>query len=310
MAELQLYVEKDYLNIFNHLIENNEFDSCILNLFSLKICNKNFNYDLLIDDLVNRLVTFCTSSQKFNEYVGSNKIGALGRDSRKLFRKYIDVKRSKENDTNLTKTSDGEIGELMLYSFAESHLNAPKILTKMRFKTSTNDPVKRADGIHLVKLSNDYYEIAYGESKLYENLSSGLTDAFSSISDFISRDNNNISDEKSFLIENIASEFNEEEYNKIKEILIPSEKEIILDNSFIIFVGFEINISEEIKKLKGHAFQNELHNFIKSEVVKKIKHIKKKIKDFQLGDYNFYIYLVPFTNLNETKVEILEQILS
>lgn len=310
MEELQLYVSKEYLNVFNHLIVDHETDSFKLNLFSLRLSNKNFNYDLLIDELVNKLVTFCTCSKKYKEYIELNKVGTLSRTSRGLFRKYIDVKRNNIDGKTLSKTTDGEVGELMLYSFAESHLDAPKILTKMRFKTSTNDPVKRADGIHLLKLSDDYYEIVYGESKLYENLSRGLTDAFSSISDFVNRDNNNINHEQAFLIENMDSEFNEEEYNKIKEILIPNEKPIVIDNSFIIFVGFEINIPDEMKLLKGLNFQKSLHNFIKCEVEKRIEHIKKKINEFELQNYNFYIYLVPFTNLNETKLEILQQILS
>ena len=311
MVELPIYVGKEYLNIFDHLIKDEVVDSFNLNLFSLKISNCEFEYNLLIDELVDRLVTFCTDSKMFLEYKENNKIGRLGRESRKLFRKYIDVKRSNENSTSLEKTTDGELGELMLYSFAESHLNAPKILTKMRFKTSSNDPVKRADGIHLIKKDENYFEVAYGESKLYQNLATGLTDAFSSINDFIKRDNNNINDEKTFLINNISYEFNDEQYNILKNILIPNEnEEMYLEDSFIVFVGFEIDIPDEINKLKGPKFRDALHQHIKNKVESKISHIQKKVKDFSLHKYNFYIYLVPFTNLNETKVKILNDILS
>lgn len=310
MEEIQLLVSKEYLNIFDHLISDNEFDSCTLNLFSLRISNKEFNYDLLINELVNKLITFCTCSKKYKEQKKADMLGTLSKSSRKLFRKYIDVKRSVNTDTELEETTDGELGELMLYSFVESHLNAPKLLTKMRFKTSSNDPVKRADGIHLLKVTENYYEIVYGESKLYENLTRGLTDAFSSINNFIKRDNNNINDEHTFLIENIESEFSEEEYNIAKRILIPSEIPINIDNSFAIFVGFEINITDEIKVLNSLKYQESLHNHIRVEVEKRIKHIKKKILEFELENYNFYIYLVPFTNLNKDKAYILEEILN
>lgn len=310
MEEIQSFVPKNYLNIFNHLMSNSESASYNLDLFSLKISNKEFNYELLIDDLVDRLITFCTCSKKYKEYISSDKAGSLSKTSRKAFRQYINVRRSIATGNELPQTTDGEIGELMLYSFVESHLNAPKILTKMRFKTSSNDPVKRADGIHLLKLSDNYYELVYGESKLYENLSSGLTDAFSSINDFIKRDNNNINDEYTFLIENIESEFSEEEYNIAKDILIPNENPINIDNAFAIFVGFQINIPEDINELRSIKFQDKLHEHIKSEVTKRFNHIKNKIDEFNLNNYNFYIYLVPFTNLNETKVKILEEVLS
>ena len=310
MGKLPIYVEKDYLHNFNHLIEDNEFDTCKLNLFALKICNNQFDYNLLIEDLVDRVVTFCTQSEMFIKYKEKNNIGKLSRDSRRLFKEYIAVKRSIENNTSLKESKDGELEELMLYSFAESHLGAPKILTKMRCKTSSNDAVKRSDGIHLVKLDEDYYEIAYGESKLYESLTEGLTKAFTSISDFITRDNNNINEEKAFLVSNISNEFNETEYNLLKRILIPSEEEIYLENSFIIFVGFEINIPSEIDILRGPKFKDALYKHVKENVEKRIKHIQKKIKEFKLERYNFYIYLVPFTELNKTKAEILKEILS
>lgn len=306
MDNIEVLVTGNYLNIYDHLISNREFESCRLNLFSLKISNKEFNYDLLINDLVDRLVTFCTCSKKYKESIKLNKAGSLSKESRKLFREY----QKKRSNEGIKQTTDGELGELMLYSFVESHLNAPKLLTKMRFKTSSNDPVKRADGIHLLKLDEDYFEIVYGESKLFKDLTKGVSDAFSSINDFINRDNNNLNDEYAFLIDNIESEFSDEEFELVKDIIIPNEKGINIDNSFAIFVGFEIDIKFDKNRLKGNEFRITLHNHIKEEVIKRISHIKSKIRNYNLENYNFYIYFVPFTNLNENKVRILDEILS
>lgn len=306
MDNIEVLVTGSYLDIFDNLISDNKFSSCTLNLYSLKISNKKFNYDLLINDLVDRLITFCTCSKKYKENIKENKIGQLSKESRKLFREY----NKNTSESKLKETRDGELGELMLYSFAESHLNAPKLLTKMRFKTSTNDPVKRSDGIHLLKVDDDCFEIVYGESKLYKDLTSGVSAAFSSINEFINRDNNNITDEYAFLIDNIESEFSDKEFELVKDIIIPNENGIDIDNSFAIFVGFEININFDKDSLNGCEFRKRLQGNIKIEVTNKINYIQSKINEYELNDYNFYIYFVPFTNLNESKVMILEEILS
>ncbi|MGL6185837.1 MAG: HamA C-terminal domain-containing protein [Clostridium chrysemydis] len=306
MDNIEVLVTGSYLDIFDNLISDNKFSSCTLNLYSLKISNKKFNYDLLINDLVDRLITFCTCSKKYKEDIKENKIGQLSKESRKLFREY----NKNTNESKLKETRDGELGELMLYSFAESHLNAPKLLTKMRFKTSTKDPVKRSDGIHLLKVDDDCFEIVYGESKLYKDLTGGVSAAFSSINEFINRDNNNITDEYAFLIDNIESEFSDKEFELVKDIIIPNEKGIDIDNSFAIFVGFEININFDKDSLNGCEFRKRLQGNIKIEVTNKINYIQSKINEYELNDYNFYIYFVPFTNLNESKVMILEEILS
>ena len=308
MEELQILVEDDFLDIFDHLIDNQKLENGNLNLFSIKIKNNEFDYNILIDELVNRLVSFCTSYKQFEYQKYNNKIGALAKESRKLFREYTNVKRQGEEYTNNT-TTDGEVGELLLYSFLESHLNAPKLLTKMRFKTSTHDAVKRSDGIHLLKVDDEYFELIYGESKLYKDLNGGIKEAFKSIHEFKSRDNNNIHDEQTFLINNIETEFTESQYQRVKSILIPSEEDIDYDISFGIFVGFEIDIPLDFKEKSMRAFREELKILIKNEVIGKVNYINKKVIEYGLQNHNFYIYITPFTNLSKTKVSIIEGIL-
>lgn len=308
MKQPQLYVDNSFLNIFDKLIEKDIIETCNINLFSIKIRNNAFDYDALVDQLVDRLVTFCTCSKQYQELISTNKSGTLSKNSRKLFREYIKVKKAGREYTE-NDTTDGEVGELMLYSFLESHLNAPKILTKMRFKTSTNDPVKRADGIHLLKIEEGYFQLIYGESKLYKDLTSGITDAFKSVHEFKTRNNNNIHDECIFLINNIESELTTKEYEYVKAILIPNESEKEYDVSFGIFIGFEIEVPEEFANKNNREFRIELKKLLKEKVSEKIQHIKNKINEFDIRSNNCYIYLVPFTDLNKDKLKILEAIL-
>lgn len=308
MGEPKLYVDDSFLHIFDELLSLNNPSFCNINLFSIKIKNKDFDYNLLSEDLTNRLITFCTSSKAYNEMKEQDKIGALSKLSRKSFREYVKVKRLQDDYIN-TRTKDGEIGELILYAFLESHLNAPKILTKMRLKTSTNDAVKRSDGIHLLKVDDGYFELIYGESKLNESLNTGIQEAFKSIYEFKNREDNNIYDEFLFLVNNIESELLNDEYEYVKNILIPSKDNIEHDVSFGVFVGFDIKIPDSLQDKRQREFRNQLKAHIKDKIIKKVTSIRAKIDELNLDEHNFYIYFVPFVNLNKVKVEILDSIL-
>ncbi|MGL4873043.1 MAG: HamA C-terminal domain-containing protein, partial [Clostridium sp.] len=261
MESLKVYVQNSFLDIFYRLIENKEFEGYKLNLFSLKIKDRKFDYTLLINELTDTIINFCTSSKEYEIACSERKYGRLSRESREKFREYSKMRKGGQEYKDTT-TKDGELGELILYSLLESHMVAPKILTKMRFKTSTNDPVKRADGIHLLKTDDGYYKLIYGESKLYEDYDRGLAEAFKSIDDFKNRDNNNIDTEYNFLISNLDSEFDEVRYQEIKKILIPSEEDIEYDTAFAIFIGFEIDIPDVIAKKNSFHFREEMKTHI------------------------------------------------
>ncbi|HGL5936835.1 TPA: hypothetical protein ACKFSY_004232, partial [Clostridioides difficile] len=74
-------------------------------------------------------------------------------------------------------------------------------------------------------------------------------------------------------------------------------------------VGFDIKIPSAIQEKRQREFRNEFKEYIKDRVIKKIISIREKIDELSLDEHNFYIYFVPFVNLNKVKVEILDSIL-
>ena len=97
----------------------------------------------------------------------------------------------------------GELGEMMLFSFLEADLNAPKILTKMELKTNPNMYFHGADGVHYLKLPNGDYQLIFGESKAHLNLKEGIKAALDSINAF---KNNSIKDDESGSLKGIDFE--------------------------------------------------------------------------------------------------------
>lgn len=273
-----------------------------LNLFTLKINANEFDYKNLERKLLEPMADFSLSRVMKMEY--KNKPVELSKKAREKFISYLKNK--------------GELGELLLYCFLESHLEAPKILSKLELKTSTSHYVNGADGVHYLKLDNGNYQLIFGESKTEKKLTDGLTNAFKSISEFktecntSNRSKSGINYEKSLISDHIEQEtFSNEEKEFIKSIIYPTRgNNFQVDDAFGIFIGYETNISDDDKKLPNQDFRVKIKRQIKDEVQNKLEHIQSKINKHNLQGHNFYIYILPFTELDKNRQDITEGITS
>lgn len=285
----------DFLNGFDHL-ENHNLSKNSINIFSLKINANEFNYSALQDCLIEPLINYSLSRKVRDEYQG--KPATLSRKARE---KFLDHIRNK-----------GELGELMLYCFLESHLKAPKIISKLELKTSTSHYVNGADGVHYLKLPNGNYQIIFGESKTETELTTALSHAFRSIFEFKNEVNSaglrksGLPYEKGLISDHLDKEtFSNEDKDFIKSIIYPKrENTFEVDDAFGIFIAYEITIDENDKKLSNSEFRINLQSKIKEEISNRLQHIEKKIEEYKLTGHNIYIYIVPFTELKKTRSEI------
>ncbi len=294
--------ESQFLDSFDHLwttdLDNYSKDK--LSLFILKINANEFNYDLLEENLIDPVIDYSLSRQVKEKY--KNRAGTLSKKAREKFVEYA--------------RNNGELGELLLFCFLETHLKAPKILTKLELKTSTSHYVNGADGVHFFKSDDGNYELIFGESKTYEDMTAALTAAFKSIYDFKNGVNNKgnsksgIQYEKALISDNLFKETFDEEEKKFLEGLIYPKKEntFYVDDAFAIFIGFQIDISDEDKALPVNIFREKIKKIVSEEVTKRTSHITKKIKEYSLQGHNFYIYVVPFTDIDKKRKEVMEEI--
>lgn len=161
-------IKEDFLDLFyNDLCDEPLDNNNRLNLFTLKVQNNAFSYEELIGELGNKLYYFALSRKQINQLKKDDKLNDLVKKAKAKLKDHIE--------------NDGELGEILLYCLLESHLHAPKILTKLELKTNSNDYVKGADGVHLLKLNESDYQLILGESKLNSNLTKGVYEAFGSI---------------------------------------------------------------------------------------------------------------------------------
>ncbi|MBC2579403.1 DUF1837 domain-containing protein [Clostridium sp. DJ247] len=271
-----------------------------LSLFVMKINANQFNYDLLTRNLLEPIADYSISRKVKEEY--SNRPMTLSKKARE---KFVDYARN-----------NGELGEVLLYCFLESHLHAPKILTKLELKTSTSHYVNGADGIHFIELSNGNYQLIFGEAKTIEDLTAAISDAFKSIYEFkngINEKGNSKSGiiyERGLISDNLTKEtFSDKEKKFIEQLIYPQkDNEFEVDDAFGIFVGFQIEVTNEDKKMPNDLFRDKIKKLIDQEVSKRLGHIIKKIDEYELQGHNFYIYVLPFTDMNKKRKEVMGEL--
>jgi hypothetical protein len=292
----------DFLNSFEHLGAHflDQHGKNKLDLFILKINANDFDYVSLKNNLIDPMIDFSLSRKVRKRYAG--KPGTLSTKAREKFVEYINNK--------------GELGELLLYCFLETHLKAPKILSKLELKTSTSHYVNGADGVHFLKLDDGNYQLIFGESKTIAGLTAALSDAFKSIFEFKNCINSKESKksglpyEKGLISDHLEKEtFSYEERQFIETVIYPSRNsDFEVDDAFGIFVGYEISVRQEDKRLSNKDFREKIKNQIKMEVEASYNHVLKKIEAYKLYGHNFYIYILPFTDLDKTRSLIQQDI--
>lgn len=273
-----------------------------LNLYAIKMNANEFNYSFLQNQLLDPVIDYAISREVKKQY--SNRPATLSKKARDKFKEY--------------SKNEGELGELLLFCFLEAHLKAPKILSKLELKTSTNMYVNGADGVHFLELEDGNYQLIFGESKMYKEIKTAFDKALKSIYEFKNEINekgkskSGINHEKSLISDNLSKEtFSDDEKKFLKSLIYPNESQkFYVDDAFGIFVGFEIEISEEEKCMSNMKFRELIKSKIIEEVSGCLGEIAEKIKQYCLQGHDFYVYVVPFTDLDSSRKEILKEVIS
>lgn len=294
-------VSEDYLENFIPVYETTCHKNQ-LKFFCPIIDANSFYYDGLIVSLRDAAGHYCLSRRTWEEYL--SRPMELSHLVREKFRKL---------DQNT-----GELGELMLFSFLETDLKAPKILTKMELKTNPNLYFNGADGVHYLKLSNANYQLIFGESKAHADLKSGIENALESVQKFIfdsikddaSGSTKGITFEKGLINACIAHEtFSEEEKKFIKSLVYPkSTNPYSVDTAFGVFILYNITIDNAEKQRGNEDFRNWLLEKLKSQIAVLVPDIIKDINGKNLAGHAFYFYIVPFENMEIDRTNILTQV--
>lgn len=196
-----------------------------------------------------------------------------------------------------TGVRSGEPGELILYCILEKFFGAPQLVCKMFLKTSRQMPVHGSDGIH-VCLDDDgrALNFIWGESKIYQSISSAIDAAAESIHRLVTHAETPISRDIEILKDHT-------------HITSPELRDAVLDaldcysdaanhkrHSFAALVGFSY---EKLAACSSSEERELFFNQYLNDAREATLRFNQKIQEYNLQDYEFMFILVPFASVDE-----------
>ena len=93
-------------------------------------------------------------------------------------------------------------------------------------------------------------------------------------------------------------------------MLIPREndEDLNIDHSFGIFLGFDVEITDDERKLNNADFRETIYEKVENAVRAILPTINDQIEQDDFRGYNFYIYIVPFSELAKQRKEIIAKL--
>lgn len=291
LLPLSLMNRERFISLFYEPVTFHIQAKTAMHLHILRIDGGDFALAPLYTELANNSVSYVLSRQN---------MGKLLADQSRMMEFADKVKAQfKTPDPNA-----GEGGELLLYSFLEGHLGAPKILSKMELKTSVEHYVHGTDGVHLLQVADDDYQLIFGESKMYgdavaqvgSSAKRGIKAAFSSMGkvqeDAFAFD--------TWLVESelLKESLEQEKVELLASILLPSVQgpsPIQKSNAFGVFIGYELDVTKfPFADLTPADIEKQLRKLAQDAIAAEVETIKKEVTDRGLGGYHFHMYAVPF----------------
>ena len=265
---LRIDVPEKFLNLFHKIFENEPIENG----------NKLNLFSLKIS---NNAFSYATLVEELGDILTAYALSRSAYDELCSQKKYTTLVSKAKERLRKAESNDGELGEILLYTMLEAHLKAPKLLTKLELKTDPNHYVNGADGVHLLKIDDNTFQFIFGESKLYSDLKKGVKKAH-----------------------------DEHSVDLLKKLLIPREndEDLNIDHSFGIFLGFDVEITDDERKLNNADFRETIYEKVENAVRAILPTINDHIKQDDFRGYSFYIYIVPFSELKKQRKKMIAEL--
>lgn len=270
-----------------------------LQIFCLKFDDFGFDYHGLWKYLRNNIGYYVYSRAQIKQYMDDDEISVLAYDAIAHIKKMI---------TNGKIPTGNELGELLLYIFLEQVLNAPKLMSKVEFGNYGGVFTSESAGIHLLTADATvpFNQVVLGASMINGDLQTAIDAAFADAQKLKNRKE----DERRFVESTIfAASFPEKIYNQLEAIILPTETfRKKTATAFGMFLGYTLSgVSANGKSID--VYQNDVLNKLKADILNQVPFIENKITQYGLDGYSLYIYLLPFTNADEDKKDIMDKLL-
>lgn len=268
-----------------------------LKIFLLDVVNSKIDYAKLEDFITDNIGRYIYSRAMRNSY------NVDGRSDRLAFKAISAYKKRVAKDP-----STNQFNEIMLYSFLECVLGAPKIFSKMELQDKSGLYYSTSSGIHLLSLKQGglpFNQLVFGATDSINDLATAIDNAFKQVVEI----KNSAKEEYDFLETTILNnEFDSETNKTLEDIIIPKKGSGLTkpDSAFGMFIGYNVDVPDEPN---NEQFKINIKAKMESDIKSFAPYIENKITSLGLSSYSFYIYILPFNDINIDKDQIMRNAL-
>lgn len=268
-----------------------------LNFYYLDISDSAFDYMPLNDFLFDSAGVYVYSRTQIADFKDRKREASIvGRALRKM----------QENGAPDEKGTGNELGEMLVYSFLEGGLHAPKLLSRYEISTSSGYFKSYSDSVHLLKRKVSgtiSYQLVFGASSICGRLEDAIDHAF----DVLRSIKSGKFKERSMVSNTLMNHtFDDDTIKMLQRILVPGGREEDQpDMAFGIFIGYTLGITAD----NNDEFRTESVKKMKADIQTVIPYIRKKIYELNLGMHSYYFYFLPFNDAENDKKEIMNELL-
>ncbi|RRZ92349.1 DUF1837 domain-containing protein [Erwinia sp. 198] len=296
----------DLKNINNYIeVKKQDFDSCIDVIeHDLKIdgidATLRFHYikfsgngvpliNLLAEKLYEYIVQYCIASRNREGELTPQQYAQLIKQARKLFRHpIIDAKNPDQT---------GEAGEALLFFLMEAVLNAPQLVSKMELKTNSGDEVKGSDGIHVKwNEQENIVEFYFGESKLYQSISSAMDSALESIDNFHLK---GMYKHEFNMVTKFFKYANDEIKSAITDLIVSGEPGENVRINHACLIGYNWSGFNKLSRTKELSLADCFIERFKADFPRIHGLINEKFSLFERKELKFEVFFIPFPSVSD-----------
>ena len=266
-------------------------------IYHLNVGDYAFDYTRLARFIKDNIGRYVFSRAKRNEYAVNDDIESIALDA---------VASLKKRGADL---NDAHFAEVMLYSFLECALGAPKIMSKIELQNVGGEYRSKSSGVHLLTMSGTttpIHQLVFGSTDVLADLHGAVDSAFAQIVDIKS----STTDEHTLIEANILNNsFSPEVTTFLKETIIPQPgKPKRPDTAFGVFLGYNVNVPNA-DTLPSADYIPAMIKKMQADISACVPYIQSKIDELKLSRHSFYIYVLPLDDVSTDRTTIMNKAL-
>ena len=267
-------------------------------IYSLEINNGQIDYEKVKRFIRGNIGRYVYSRAQRNNYELQGDLEAISSYAIEAYTKRV----SRNPDTN-------HFNEIMLYSFLECVLGAPKIFSKMELQNKSGQFETFASGMHVLSMKKGllpFNQLVLGASDTYDDLEHAVDNAF----DQIERIAAGSSEEYDLLETSILNnEFDADMNRTLESMIIPKKGAATapIEKAYGVFLGYSISVDNA--GLSNEEWLNNANERMADDIKGIIPYIESKIIALGLCNHSFYVYILPLNDALNDKESIIKDAL-